>query len=597
MEPTKIHVLAIAPYKPMKTTLEHVVESFPNLQVDIRIGDLEAGVDIIREYPTNTAVDVIVSRGGTAALIREITTIPVIEIPISVYDVLRTIRLAQSYNGQCCVVGFPEITKTAHTLVDLLGKHIDIITVRCEADVRETLLALHQQASCAVVCDTITHRTAREMNFPAYLIDSGDESLHEAFRQAESMGSVFRQMRRENILQHLLLDGNTAIFDTNRTLLRAYPKPPSAELQTCMRSHIRKLHPGEELHFLHRLGTELHELSMRQESFEGETIYLFHDQIGKIPLNTGRMGISALERDECEHLFTTSFYSVSGAMGNLINQLPDIAQSHQSILILGEIGTGKEQIAKALYLASDLTNKPLTVINCQLTDAKTWDFLFTSQASPFSSKNCAVFIQHLDVLTDSLFDRLLAAMQETNLAKRIFLIFSCTVDESQPVPSTVRSFISQIGCRLLTMPPLRNRSDEIPSLASLYLAGIASQLHQPLAGFDPGAMDQLQRYDWPSNYTQFKRVLHELAVDAKSAYITSNACHEVLRKERRLNRRFTGSQNGIPYQGRTLQAIEGDIVLRVLKDNNNNQTAAAHQLGISRTTIWRILQASDQEQD
>ena len=61
--------------------------------------------------------DAIISRGGTATLIRETTDLPVISIQLSVYDVLRTIRLAQSYSNLYAIVGFPDITEAAHTPV------------------------------------------------------------------------------------------------------------------------------------------------------------------------------------------------------------------------------------------------------------------------------------------------------------------------------------------------------------------------------------------------------------------------------------------------------------------------------------------------
>ena len=148
----------------------------------------------------------------------------------------------------------------------------------------------------------------------------------------------------------------------------------------------------------------------------------------------------------------------------------------------------------------------------------------------------------------------------------------------------------------LSLPSLRSRPDEIPSLAVLYLSSLAPSLPQPVAGFDPGALDLLIRYDWPANYTQFKHVLEALASEAQTAYISYAACYEALRRERRLYRRNPESEGGVPYRGRTLADIEGDVFQRVLSDCGGNRTEAARILGVSRTTLWRALSMRSEEE-
>ena len=106
-------------------------------------------------------------------------------------------------------------------------------------------------------------------------------------------------------------------------------------------------------------------------------------------------------------------------------------------------------------------------------------------------------------------------------------------------------------------------------------------------------MELLTRYEWPNNYTQFKGVLYELAALTTSSYIRSSAVAELLTRERSLNR-------GVPprpdaaAQGQTLDEIIRSAIWQAVSANNGNQTAAARQLGISRTTMWRYPQAGGQ---
>ena len=594
MSDDRIRILAVAPYESMKNALLHAAEGFKNLDLTVRIGDLEEGAAVVRALSPEEPFDAIVSRGGTADLLRGITEIPVIEIAVTVYDVLRTIRLAENYSGRCSIVGFPGVTGPAHLLSDLLRSRYDILTVHSGAEVRETLQRLRSLAPRAVVCDAVTHRTAQELGFSAFLIASGEESLHEALREAMEIGGVFRRMRRENAFQRLLLAGEAAcivVLDENGHVLRAMPRDPSQALLAAMRRHMQGLRPGQEVHFYHRESEELHEIACRREVFEGETLFLFRDQPSHVPLRVGRAGITALEREECRELFTASFYSISGAMGDLSGRLSSLIGSGQPLLILGETGTGKEQIARALYLASSLTRRPFTVVDCSLLDARSWDFLFTHHASPLSGRDAVIYFKHLECLPEERYPALHSAVQETNLARRLRLLFSCTVPDGQALPPAARAFAADIGCLPLPLPSLRSRPDEIPSLARLYLASLAPSLPHPVAGFDPGALDLLIRYDWPANYTQFKHVLEALASEAENAYISYSACYGALRRERRVYRKNPDAEGDLPWRGRSLSEIEEDVFLRVLADCGGNRTKAAQILGVSRTTLWRVLSA------
>ena len=77
-------------------------------------------------------------------------------------------------------------------------------------------------------------------------------------------------------------------------------------------------------------------------------------------------------------------------MGVLEEQVNAIAPTRQPVMILGEVGTGKEQIARALYLRSPLVNSPLAVVDCSLMTDKNWEYLFNHYASPLNEGGCTV---------------------------------------------------------------------------------------------------------------------------------------------------------------------------------------------------------------
>ena len=141
MVETRTRILGIAPYQGMNTVMERAAQAYPHIQLDVFTGDLEVGVAIVQRMSPNV-YDCIISRGGTATLIRQVTDLPVVEVQISVYDVLSAMKLAENYSKRYAIVGFPNITEPAHTLCDLLGYSLDILTVYSGEEAEETLKKL-----------------------------------------------------------------------------------------------------------------------------------------------------------------------------------------------------------------------------------------------------------------------------------------------------------------------------------------------------------------------------------------------------------------------------------------------------------------------
>ena len=109
-------------------------------------------------------------------MIRKVTDLPVIEIRISVYDVLAAMKLAENYSDHYAIVGFPSVTQPAHILCDLLGYHLDILTVHSAKEASDTLEYLKENGYRMVVCDRVTHGIARRMELDAFLITSGQRA-------------------------------------------------------------------------------------------------------------------------------------------------------------------------------------------------------------------------------------------------------------------------------------------------------------------------------------------------------------------------------------------------------------------------------------
>lgn len=585
-------ILGIAPYEGMRVALERVAASYPDVRFDAFTGDMEAGTEIVKRYGTED-YDAIISRGGTALLIREMADIPVISIRLSVYDVLRAIKMAQNYSSLYAIVGFPSITEPAHILCDLLGYELDIITVHSAEEVETALSRLRQGGYRMVVSDVITHTLALKNGMTAFLITSGMESLHAAFDDAIRISGYFQDLRQEvRFLRRVAQEreNNTIIMDQKGTLCYSVKEHPAESQLDLLRKRIPEIPLGSQIKFYQNERGNLYQISAWAPRIGENRYYLFRYAVTKIPLRSDKSGIRSLSAVEIAHLIEDSFYNISGAMGALEDQLTAVAGSYQPLMLVGETGTAKEQIARAIYLRSSKTKNPFIAVDCTVASEKEWDFLLNHYASPLNEQDGTVFFRHAESIPDRYCTELLAITAETNLVKRIRLMFSCDCREEHPIPDNAKRIISRLGCYSLHVPTLRSRSDEISSLAGLCLNLINKDLSKQLVGFEPRAIEQLRNYNWPNNFTQFKKVLLELATMTNTSYIRSGDVAEVLAQERTLYRPKAAYQStNTGLLGKTLEQITLDAVRQTVEACGGNQTAAAKQLGISRSTLWRYL--------
>ena len=334
-----------------------------------------------------------------------------------------------------------------------------------------------------------------------------------------------------------------------------------------MQTHLREIPATGSLKFYYTERSQLYSITAQVLLMNNVQRYLFYCVPSRIPLHSSRPGLRSLNQGECEYLFSNSFYSLSGAMGTQDAEINALAAVRQPLFICGEPGTGKEQIARYLYLHSALVNRPLVVANCAMMNDKSWDFLLNHYNSPLNANGNTVYFQNFESIPEQWSTELLAAIEETGLARRVRLLFSRSVRPEEPVSPVTRRFIERLGALTLELPPLRSRSDE------------------------PRAIEMLRQYPWPNNYTQFKNLLRSLATLTNGPYIRSSSVADLLSKERSLRSAPAAHPAAVVSTdtSRTLESIIGEVVQQTVAAHGGNRAAAARQLGISRTTLWRYL--------
>ena len=126
---------------------------------------------------------------------------------------------------------------------------------------------------------------------------------------------------------------------------------------------------------------------------------------------------------------------------------------------------------------------------------------------------------------------------------------------------------------------------------NILLSHLNADSPNQIRGLEEEAMELLRHYQWPYNFTQFRRVMSELAASCSGPTITAEMVRAALNRERHMSSFTQAVENyAVPLDlNRSLYEISRDVVRRVVDESDGNQTAAAKRLGISRTTLWRYL--------
>lgn len=590
----RIRVLGIAPYEGMKTLMSRVVEDYPQIDLTLFVGDMEQGLEIARSN-FHGNYDVVISRGGTAKILRKNLALPVIEIDISMYDILCALRLADGLTGKIAMVSFANCTSSAQLLCDLMRYDMDIYTLESSEDVEPTLRQLQRNNYQSILCDMMSNATAKRLGLNSFLITSGPDSIRKAFDQALLLCRSQQRLRDENLFFRELIQGQisqTVVFDQEGNLFLSTPDDPKPELLELLRRELPESQLEAERRITRNLGGMLYAIRARRISSGSLTYTAFFFDARKTPLSPSQVGIRFSTRPEAENAFYSSIFSFAGSISDLQQDIEQISQSTTPVMVTGEDGTGKESIVSVLYMRGPLRNAPLVSINCSLLNDKSWAFLLEHHNSPLADQGNTLYFASIDALSQERRQQLLAVLSEMDVCRRNRVIFSCVCQPGEYTSAVGSLFMDKLCCLSLYLPPLRQMAERIPTLVNLSLSHLNADMPRQIMGAEPEALTLLQNFQWPHNYTQFRRVIGELAVTASGPFITVENVRQALRKERHVGAFSPHAENAaVPLNlNRTLNEISQDVALRVMEETGGNQTAAAKRLGISRTTLWRLLQ-------
>ncbi len=292
------------------------------------------------------------------------------------------------------------------------------------------------------------------------------------------------------------------------------------------------------------------------------------------------------------------------SMHELFAILPDVAESGVSVLIEGESGTGKELFARALHNLSKRSENAFVAVNCSsLPDTLLESELFGYKKGAFTdakkdkpgrfdlARGGTMFLDEIADISPALQVRLLRVLQEKTydplgstepVRADARIVAATNKDLMQKVKEG--SFREDLYYRLkvlrLELPPLKDRRCDIPLLVDFFRRQLNSETGKNIEGVDDEVMDLLMSYNFPGNIRELQNIMQHAFVLCKNSIIG------LAHLPRELSEAFSQSSDSAPL---SMQDIEKKAITDALLANNNNRAAAARQLEIDPSTLYRKM--------
>ena len=313
--------------------------------------------------------------------------------------------------------------------------------------------------------------------------------------------------------------------------------------------------------------------------------------------------------------FLRGIVGASPRMQRVFRLVSRIARTESTVLLTGESGTGKELVARSIHLQSRRAHGPFVPVNVgAVPETLLESELFGAARGAFTGATVdrpglVEAADHGTLFLDEVGDMPLATQVkllrtlENNEVRRLgdrqlrlvdVRVIAATHRDLQAEVAAGR-FRDDLYYRLnvihIDLPPLRERREDIGLLASYFLDTIGARERRPGLSVSPEARAVLERYDYPGNVRELQNALEHAVAVSEDDVIGPDDLPAAMRAPRLLPRRPSVDGAGaLPERDRwSLADVEKDHIARVLARHRGNTTAAARQLGISRTTLWRKL--------
>ena len=608
-------ILFIAPQKEIAQVARKVFQDL-NISIPIIIAKNEAAVSQARKYPN---ISVIVSRGGTARDLKKYTDKIIVDINISFADIFPSIeKLSRQGCKNIAIISNNHIIDKEETDLTINDTFIKIRPYAADEDVPHIIESFEPKID-GIIGDIKPVEIGNTYNIPSIYIESNTLSITKAVKEALSIvDSQQKKLLRLQTLQSIInnIDEGIIVYDLNN-------KPIfSNELGQYIINNnfiLSGKHGTNKLvNFLNDYNGKILDINNEKMLLEVINLNLSDNLNNKVLIFQKVNAVEKTARKIQLALYQKGLYAKktfndilynSDEMKTIIETAKQFAQSSSSILIYGETGTGKEGLAQSIHNASPRANKPFVSVNCAslpptLIESELFGYVdgaFTG-ARKSGKKGLfelahtgTIFLDEIGDLPLDIQSRLLRVIQEREIMRigddkiqSIDIRLICATNKNLKQLVREGKFRQDLYYRInvlrLTLPPLRQRKEDIMLLMNFYLNRYSHDKTKILQLADD-IQAYLINYPWYGNIRELKNVAEVLAFIYKDG-LTLEQVKNILDED--IDETTTAAEENIlsiPIEG-NLKDMEKAII-RQLIEKKYSSDDICRLLGISKVTLWR----------
>jgi len=616
------NIIFIAPYKELAVLAEDAKKR-GNINFEIRVGSLPYSLEIVRTE-IQTGLDVVITRGGNALKIKKEFDIPVVEIKVTVFDIIKALNQAKKYGNKIGIIGFPNIIYGAASLSSIIESEIIEIKINSIEECPDAIKDAMDLGVNVIVGDRIAVETANSLGIKGELIVSNSyegivNAYYEAVRIAEVRKKELTKAEEMKIITEFTHSGILAI--DNHGVITLFNAKASNILNISGSDMVGKV-----------IDTVLPEFNLKQildskEKALNEFIQ-FDDTcvvVQKIPILIENQAVGVVATfHRLEHIqrieekarkeiyqrgyvARSHFEDIVGKSTKIkeaIEKASNFALVDSAILITGETGVGKEVFSQSIHNYSLRKKGPFIAVNCaalpyNLLESELFGYVkgaFTGantegKAGLFEQAHCGtIFLDEIGEISLPVQARLLRVLQEGQVQRigdnkiisvdvRLISATNKNLQELVKNNQFREDLYYRINVLNLQIPSLKDRIDDIPLFTKYFIGKIADKYQKTIIDIEEQVLLRMCQNPWPGNIRQLMNICERLVVECKNQSIDIETLHKVME-----NRGYC-EENTL-----NLESVITKTIMKALEVSSNNKSKTAKLLGIDRTTLWRKMQ-------
>jgi len=310
---------------------------------------------------------------------------------------------------------------------------------------------------------------------------------------------------------------------------------------------------------------------------------------------------SNLETDQTE-----GFVGASAAMRQVWTQIDKVAGTEANVLILGENGTGKELVARALHQKSGRRSGPFVPVDVGSVSGSLFESeLFGHKRGAFTdavhdrlgrfetAASGTLFLDEIGNLPTSLQAKLLTVLQQRTLTPlgsndQIPIDVRLVCATNQPLYEAVhegyfrQDLLYRINTVEIYLPPLRERKEDIGLLAHYFLSKSAAKYNPNVTKIAPATLRKMEKYKWPGNIRELKHMVERAVIMTENEALSP--------EDFQFKSTISPAAHSLVFETLHLESVEKQIIQTAMNKHGGIVTQAANELGLTRTTLYRRLE-------